>query len=250
VERSDVPGVVDLLQIRGDTATITDWKSQPHILSQTDLNSHDQLTMYCWLVWKLYPNVNVFRARIWYLRYGFFGETKRTVEDLVAFEHALMIKEAKISEIDTWDPIAGPQCQYCDFVHRCDLAKDLNPDTMQTIISQEQAIVAAQRLTVMEALTKELKKQLKEYVTRNDDVMIGDDWCYGFRKVTSQKWDPEQVEQILEEHGVALHEVSNIDSRAIKKLIKQAGKDNPALAGELEDAAIEKHSTRFEGHKR
>lgn len=243
-------GVVDLLQIKRDLAVITDWKSQPHILSKTDLGEHEQLTMYCWLVWKMYPHVKRFKARIWYLRYGFYSETVRTEEQLVAFEHALMIKERKIAEIDNWDPIPGKNCGYCDFVHRCPLAMDLSPDTMQVVATQEQAVVAAQRLTVMDALSKEIKTRLKQYVERNDDVMIGDSWAYGFRKSTSEVWYPAEVAEVLKPHDLVLADYANIDKRALNKLIKESDKENPVLAGELRDIVHEKHSTRFEGHRR
>lgn len=243
-------GVIDLLQVKNSTAIITDWKSQPHILSQTDLDEHEQLTMYGWLVSKMYPHIKTFKVRLWYLRYGFYAETVRTAEQLTAFEHALMIKERKIAEIDNWDPIPGKHCQYCDFVHRCPLALDLSPDTMQVVATQEQAIIAAQRLTVMDALSKEIKARLKQYVERNDDVAIGDSWTYGFRKSTSESWDATEVAEVLRPHDLALADYVNIDSRAIKKLIKMSEKENPVLAGELQDVTHEKHSTRFEGYKR
>jgi hypothetical protein len=101
----------------------------------------------------------------------------------------------------------------------------------------------------MDALSKELKARLKQYVERNDDVLIGDSWCYGYRKTTGTSWKPEEVQAVLEDHNMSLADVVNVDSNAMKKLMKNADKDNPVLAGELRDVTHEKHSTRFEGYK-
>ena len=242
-------GIIDLLQIKGDHAVITDWKSQPNILSQTDLDVHQQGTFYCWLISKMYPDVERFTFRIWYLRYGFAMATTRTHEDLELFEQALMIKEKKILEIDNWDPIPGPQCQYCDVIHRCPIALDLGPEN-PAIISQEQAVIAAQKITVMETLTKELKGGLKEYVKANDDVLIGDNWIYGFKHSESETWDIAKVAGILEEYDHDLSDYSNLDSRKIKKLIKLSRKEDPALEAALQAAATVKNSTKFQGYKR
>ena len=159
---SSYRGIVDLLQIKQEHAIVTDWKSQPHIMNQAELDENEQLTFYCWLVWKLYPEVEKFTARIWYLRYGFYGETVRTEEDLDAFEHTLIIKERKISEIANWDPIPGSHCQYCDYILQCPIALDLSPDNTE-IISQKQAVIAAMKLTVIKKLTDQLTTGLKRY---------------------------------------------------------------------------------------
>jgi hypothetical protein len=239
-------GIIDLLQMKHEHAVITDWKSQPHIMSQTELDEHEQMTFYCWLVWKLYPEIEKFTARIWYLRYGFYAETVRTEEDLEAFEHALMIKERKIAEIDSWDPIPGKHCQYCDFIMNCPIAQDLGPENPH-IISQEQAIIAAQKLTVIETLRKQLTDGLKDYVKANDDVRIGDNWVYGFHARTSSKWDPKKLSDVLAEHDLDLAEYVNVDARKLQKLLKTAAKEDPGLEAALEEITEESHRTEFKG---
>jgi hypothetical protein len=242
-------GIIDLLQIKDNHAVITDWKSQPNILPQTDLDTHQQGTFYCWLISKMYPHVETFTFKIWYLRYGFQMSTTRTEEDLEIFEQALMIKEKKILEIDNWDPIPGPQCQYCDVIHRCPIALDLSPE-QPAIISQEQAVIAAQKITVIETILKALKGGLKEYVKANDDILIGDNWIYGFRHVESEKFDITKVAGVLEEHDHDLSDYANLDLKKIKKLIKLASREDPSLESSLRALSETKNSTRFEGYKR
>lgn len=254
-ETASYRGILDLNQITGTHCIITDWKSQPHIVPQSELDNSmgsdiaEQLTMYCWLAWKLYPHLETFTARIWYLRYGFYMETSRTDEDLEAFENALILKERKLEEIDNWNPQPGSHCQYCDYVHICPIAQDLSPGNSE-VITQEQAVLAAQRVTVMEALTKNLKEKLKGYVNHNDDVMIGDNWIYGYQHRESTTWDPKEAEEVLRDHSRDLSEVANVDVKKMKKLMKAAAKEDPQLEGALEDIMKVKHKTEFRGHRK
>ena len=242
-------GIIDLLQIKDTHAIVTDWKSQPNILSQTDLDLYEQGTGYCWLIQKLYPEVETFEFRLFYLRYGFYASTIRTEEDLELYEQALIIRERKISEISNWDPIPGPQCQYCDFIHRCPIALNISPEQSE-VISQKQAVLAAQQVTVMETKLKELKGKLKTYVEKNDEVLIGDNWIYGFKTTETQQWNPEKLAAVLEEHDHELSELVNADIKGVKKLIKQCRKDNPSLAFALEEIMTTEIGTNFSGYKR
>jgi len=242
-------GIIDLLEIDGDHATIWDWKSQANILSQTDLDVHDQVTMYAWLVSKMYDHVTSFSCRIWYSRYGFYQTTVRIQEDLDRLENVMLIEETKLAEIKSWDPIPGTQCGWCDYIRKCPIACNLSPADMDVIATQEQAIIAAQQLSVMDALGKQIKENLRAYVKRNDNVRIGDNWCYGYRHSTSETWDPKELAKVLPDFELDLAELVNVDSTAMKKLIKAAKKDDPELEEALADITHEKHSTRFGGHK-
>jgi hypothetical protein len=250
-ESASYRGILDVIDINKNHLTVTDWKSQPHILNQAELDAHEQGTMYCWLASKLYPHIDTFTFRIWYLRYGFYAETTRTAADLEAFERTLMIKEQKILEIDNWDPIPGKHCQYCDVINHCDLAQDLSL-TNTNIISHEQAIKAAQRITVTEVLLKELKSQLKNYVKENDAVVIGEAssrWVWGFRSKESTYWKAEELAEVLSEHGHELAEVASVDARKMKKLVKQAAKDNPELEADLAKIERTRVKAEFRGYK-
>ena len=241
-------GILDVVDVEKNHLTVTDWKSQPHILNQSELDAHDQMTMYCWLASKLYPHIETFTARIWYLRYGFHAETQRTMADLEAFEQALMIKEQKILDIDNWEPIPGKHCQYCDVIRHCTLANDLSPTNIH-VISQEQAVLVAQRITVMDVLSKELKAQLKAYVKENDSVRIGDNWVWGFRSKDSKYFDMAELVEVLVEHGHQFEEVANLDARKLKKLRKVAVKEDPALEEEITRLEKVKVKVEFRGYK-
>lgn len=253
-ETGSYRGIIDLLEVKGSEATVTDWKSQANILNAQELQENEQLTIYSWLLWKMYPHLKTFKVRIWYLRHGFYHETVRTEEQLIEYEQVLMLKEKRIENIENWSPTPGSHCGYCDYKYDCDLAQDLSP-LNENIITEEQAIQAASRITAMEAMLKAMKGKLRDYVKANDAVAIGD-WVYGYRLQSSRKFEMSVVESILdkfdieEEFGEMAREAFNSDSRKITKLLKAIDRVCPDAASEIEESAIVKHGSRFSGYKR
>jgi hypothetical protein len=256
-------GILDVIDINGTHCTVTDWKSQPHILAQGDLDDAlgygvpEQLTGYAWLAHKYYPYLETFSVRIFYNRYAFYHESDRTLEDLDNYQELLLMNEQKISEIDSWDPIPGKHCQYCDFIHMCPLSLDtsnpegsiISEETGVRSYSQAEAVQIARRVHVMDELSKSFKGKLKDYVNANDNVRIGDGFGYGFSKSESRTWPVDKAEEVLENHDRKLSEVANVDSRRMQKLLKEASRDNPDLCEELYEIEKPKHSTRFGGYQ-
>lgn len=246
-------GILDIINIVDELCIVEDWKSQPNILSKTDLNSPTgsdasrQLTHYCWLASKRHPDLEEFKARIWYLRYGFYHETERTLDQLDIYENALLVKERKISEIDNWDPVSGDQCNYCEYHSMCPLAADTSTEHGQ-LITQEQAVQAAENVTAMEAYLKSRKTCLKDYVKANDSVRTGGGTVWGFNKKLGDLWPAEDVEEVFENYGKPLSEVANIDAKKMKKVLKAAAQEEPELEAELQKVRQDKHYTKFEGY--
>ena len=248
-------GILDVIDIEDTHCTITDWKSQPHIIAKGELDDPigygvpEQLTGYAWLASKLYPYLESFSVRIFYLRYGFYHETERSLEDLDDYEHVLLMNEQKISEINSWDPIPGKHCQYCDFIHMCPLATDTSvpPEMDNRNMTQGQAVNLARRVVVMDSLSKSFKEKLKEYVQENDSIMIGDGYEFGFQRTESVKWDAEKAEDVLKSHDRKLSEVANVDVRKMKKLLKEAAREDIDLCEDLTEIETPKKSTRFGG---
>lgn len=178
-------GIVDVIHIIGRTAIVTDYKGKPNVLSPTALADDEQGWFYTWLVSKFYPQVNEFVFRIWYLRYGFYAETRRNRRELAAFEQRLQMKQDKIAGIECWEPIAGQHCGVCDFVACCPLAND-DAELPIQIRTKEEAVRVAGELRVKEEWIKEARTQLKSYVEHNDDVVLSG-YAYGFRSPSAAR---------------------------------------------------------------
>lgn len=176
-------GIVDVIHLVGRAAIVTDYKGKPNVLSKAALADHEQGSFYCWLVSKFYPQVDEFVFRIWYLRYGFYGETRRTRQELDCFEQTMLMKRDKIAAIDRWEPIAGQHCGVCDFVPVCPLGSSSSALPVQ-IRTKDEAVRVASELRVKEEWVKDARTQLKSYVEQNDDVELSG-YAYGFRGPTA-----------------------------------------------------------------
>jgi len=243
-------GIIDYLEINpGNHAVITDYKTSAHILSQGELDQHDQLTFYAWLIRKFYPHVKSFTCRIWYLAYGFYAETTRTVEQLEAYEQRMDLQVRKVMDIQEWIPLPGEQCGVCDYVHICPITKDLSGPP-KYIITQQQAELAAGRLKVFEALISGLRKSLAGYVKANDAVRLSGDFVYGYRASPVNKWDVAKLEQLLRAEGISIAEVVNVDAKRMKKFLRTLEADNPEFVEQLREEALEVTAkTQFKGYK-
>ena len=247
-------GITDVIVINGTHCIVDDYKSQPYVLSQTDLDAHYQLTFYCWLVSKFYPFVKTFEVRIWYLRYGFSAGTPRTWQQLKEFEAGLMLKVDKVMSIDNWDPIPGAYCKWCDHTGRCPVGQPdkegVFPVIPEAIINAEQAQKYGSQLRVIEERSDKIKKALRAYVKGHEEpVRLTSDFVYGYRPSKSLFFPPEKVLETLKEHGVDPSGYATFSATAMKKLLKSSERDQPALFHDLENIADHTVKTQFKGYK-
>ena len=241
-------GIVDVLHNPGRTAIITDYKSQPNILSQTALDQHDKGTFYCWLTSKFYPHLEHFFFRIWYLRYGFYAETRRTRRQLDLFEQTLLVRKQKLTEIRSWDPIAGDHCGVCDFIHLCPLGHAASPPPSE-VVTHRQAQQLASELRVKEEYVKRARAKLKVYVEHHEEPIELAGYGYGFRASETEAWEPTRLAEVLREHQLPVAEYLGGNRKRLTKLLKRAARQESELFEELDAARVLRTTTKFTGYK-
>jgi len=250
-DKATYRGIVDYIDIDEDEGLIIDYKSQANILSESDLTNHEQLSFYCWLVNKFYPHVNHFRARIWYLQYGFYAETERTSADLAVFEQQMFLRIQAIRKIENWDPVPGEHCNFCDYIHLCPYATE--EEILPTkVLSDTQALRLARGVRVKEEWVSKAKKQLKAFVDGNNDVELlgtnGSRYVFGYRMAPSYKYDFSIVKEVLVSAGIPLSDALRVDARDMKRIEKGLIRNNPLLADRLEEAKTRTGKTMFKGY--
>jgi hypothetical protein len=242
-------GIVDVIHIVDrTTAIVTDYKSQPNVLSQTALDQHVQGSFYCWLVSKFYPHIEEFVFRVWYLRYGFYAETRRTRRQLELFEQQMLVQKQKIAEIENWEPIAGEHCGVCDFIHICPLGRS-GASPVADLITQDQAVELASELRVKEEWIKKARSKLKIYVEHNEDPIKLPGYAYGFPPSVTSLWDVDRLLEILPEHGLPVADFLAGKSKMMTKLVKRAARGESELLEQLDAARTLKTTTKFRGYK-
>jgi len=251
-DEADFRGIIDQIDINGSHCRVTDYKSQPNVLNRDDLDHHFQLTFYTWLVSKFYPFVNTFEVRIWYLRYGFWAGTPRTREQLEIFEKGLMLQVDKVMAIENWEPVPGSYCKWCRHTDVCPVGQPDDegnfPLIPEAIITEEQARHYGSELRVVEQRREKLSALIRSYVKgREDPLKVSDNFAFGYKRSTSDFYPPDKVLEVLKEHGYSPGEYANFSAKTMKKLLKNAEKDHPALHRDLMEVAVQQSRTQFSG---
>ena len=242
-------GIVDVIEIDGDTLTITDHKTQWNILNDEDMRKNEQLTMYCYLAHKHYPQLTKFRVQIYFARYGTYRRSERTMEDLEKFEAITRERISQVEAIEEFVPIPGRWCMYCECMNDCPLAKyEPKSTTIPEVITADQVVEMARLLNVREEQIKRLRAALQMYCSEHGSIEYSDKQRYGYVPTESETWNPAELKKVLDEHGQDITEHVNISVRSVRKLINQAQRLHPDLADAVEGIAKTVKKTTFKRH--
>tara|TARA_R100000734_G_scaffold19153_1_gene18680 strand:+ start:9480 stop:10187 length:708 start_codon:yes stop_codon:yes gene_type:complete len=121
-EGINVKGFIDRLDMKGDSATILDIKTQSKKFSADELRNNLQADIYNLATRMNYPRIkSPIRVEFWVLRHEIQSVT-RTLEDAMKTkEYLLEIGKEIMSHPDELYPEAqkNPNCRWCDYKNNC-----------------------------------------------------------------------------------------------------------------------------------
>jgi hypothetical protein len=243
-----IGGILDLVQIKGDSARVTDYKTQHNILSRSELDKHLQITFYLMLLRAKYPHLKRFEGGIYYNRHGFSMYTERSAQQLDDCEAEVALRILQIRNWKDFNPVAGEHCTICDSHANCPIANDVS-DLPDTIATEEQAKAVSSRLRVQEIVGKKIKALLKAYCAENGSVMVGDKYGYGHVFSSSLDYPAEAVVEKMQAHNIVPGPYLQIDRRQIKKLFKTLERSDPTTYADIASVCTERGKTSFKGFK-
>lgn len=245
-----IRGILDIVEIEGKHATITDHKTQYNILSDDDMRNNPQLTFYALLTKMFYPQVETFTVRIYFARYGFTKASERTLEDIHRYWNTLQIQIGTIENIDEWIPIPGQTCSICEYMHECPLAAyDSSGLEVPAVMNEAEAIKQAKLLRVREEQVKQAKSLLAHYASIHGPIHVSDKWSYGYVPRQSVEWPVEATKETFRRHDHSIDPHISFDKPSMKKLVARSKRLDPDFADELESICHHKSSTTFKGYK-
>ncbi len=249
-ESGHLRGIIDILEINGNHAIITDHKTQFNVLSDRDMDSHEQLSFYCLLIKSFYPQVEKFTVRIYFARYGVTKQSTRTMEDLVRYLDVVESRIQSIEGIEEWVPIPGPTCTICEHIHLCPLAQyDQEDRDDLLIVDAASASRAAKLLRVREVQVQRIKDALRSYSAKHGPIKVSDSWSYGHVPKQSQEWPVKQTEDVFKRHGYDMTDHIGFSATSMRKLVNRARRLDAEFCEDLEKTAREKVNTSFKGYK-
>ena len=249
-DRSYLRGIIDILEINGNHAIITDHKTQYNILSNAEMDSHEQLTFYCLLTKYFYPQVERFTVRIYFARYGITKQTTRTMEEILSHEEVVKAKIEAIEGIEEWVPIPGSTCTICEHMHLCPLANYDQEDKDDLLVLDEAgARRAAKLLRVREVQVKRLRDALRGYCSKNGPIRVSDEWNYGHVARESESWPVKPTYDVFKRHGYEFADHISFSKSSMRKLANRARRLDKEFAEDLDKVCKHEKDTAFRGYK-
>lgn len=245
-----IKGTLDLLQIEGGTATITDYKRQWNVLSRTDLNNNFQMMLYSYLVACAYPEVNQVAVRMYFTRHGYVQEIVREVPEIMKVKpvidqlvHGLTANLKKYAD----DPIPSPgdHCNVCRFVRSCPISENI--ELVPRIKTQDEAKKVASELSLRKIRVKSSTDRLKDWTSEFGPVVSDDGkMVYGYTASSSDSWEITNMDELLRimlREQISVGDILAPDSSKLKGFIKQIKNNNPELFESMLKTCLKKKIT-------
>lgn len=240
-------GYMDLLEMNGTVATITDYKTDWALRSQSDIEGDLQLRVYAWGVKRLYPQVTEVRPRLYFVRHQVLREARPIpVEEIPAIEKQIMAAVARIDKETKFEPTPGSACGWCAYSADCPALESIKDAGKVVVSTPEEAQKAAAELILLEKQAGERKDALKRYVTTAGPVTVNG-LAWGFWPVESVGVKENKLEMFLETCeglGVRRDDLLRIDAFALKKVLA-----NEQARAVLDPYLVDKSYTRFDSKK-
>ena len=228
-------GVIDLLQVRGDYAKITDYKSGYMISSADEF----QLRVYAWGIKKLLPQIKQVEISLDFIRHDWQTHSIIDAEkDLGDTEKEILRRCGQIDREEKFEPKMNEYCEYCTYHTQCPLLENI-PD-MKNPENEQQARKIAEAYVATSLKRKDLQKKLKAYVDTAGPIQAAGKQ---FGVSVSERYTNVNVPQLIldmTEHGVDILPYLKLDMRSAKKLF-----EDEELEKILNLNAEKKKSTRF-----
>ncbi len=209
-------GIIDLLEIDGDTATIIDYKTDWAVRPQYEVDRDFQLRVYAWLVAREYPQVTNFKAKLDFVRHSIVREVEMDIGDVLRTEAKLLGLVRLIENEKEFPPQPGAGCAWCNYIEKCSALKNIS--NMTICKTKEDAIRIAGELAILEKQVSDRKEALKNWCTVNGPVVVnGLQW--GFYPTLSKDIDDiQRFIDIVKELGDDPYRYLSVDGRKTRKL--------------------------------
>lgn len=233
-------GVIDNLKDEGERLSITDFKTDHMLRSQTEINKDSQLKDYAWMAAMKYPQAQEFICAIDFVRHGVTRETVYTRDDIEAIEKQIISQIQEIEADREYKAVPGSGCSWCSYTSDCPAVLAGNVDLVSC---DDEAGQAAAQLIALKARVKALEDLLKPWTSTNGAIEVNG-MEVGFFKSESFGYNFDEILTFAADNGIALCDVFQPSTTGLKKLAK-----NPDYAAALEAIAVDKSKTNFKIRK-
>lgn len=239
-------GIVDRLDIKGDMATITDYKTDHQLRPESEVANDFQLAVYAWLVSLEYPQIKTFNVQLDFVRHNVQRGTTLEKAQLARVSDQIVGLIGQVEQAISkkkFPPKPGHFCGWCGYSASCPAAKDI-PADVKPITQAEDARKAAEELAILERQVAVRKDALKSWCNQFGNVEANG-LTWGFFKTNGQSIeDVDGFVRLMNEAGMDPRPYLSTNGTKMKKLW-----NDPRVADGLKSLIVDKSTTRFQSKK-
>lgn len=224
-------GKIDRIDMIGNTAIITDYKSS--FKGKTDAF---QGFIYAWLTSIIYPEITNFKIIIHYIRSDWKEKYEFSKEKLSGIEFQIKAITETIEGDNKFKAKPGSRCSSCLVAFSC-LKKG---STIKSITNENSAKKIAGDILAAEAQLESKKDLLKAWVSENGEVKLNGE-TFSFFPYETWKGDTKELVSVLTDNNIEPWGYLKTDTKEIKKLCKT----DDTLANSLAQALTISSTLRF-----
>lgn len=240
-------GLIDVLIKDGSFARIIDWKTPHRITPQSEVDASLQLRSYGLAMVRKNPEIQKVRCELAHCRQGVSVYTDYDRAELEAAEPEIVMLIEKLEATEEWTFTPGSFCGLCDYPAICPAMKAAVEAGEVVIVTEDDAVQMANRLTLLERQIKDSRDLLKEWGVEHGAVVAGD-LVYGYNDTIYRTREPKQTARLLTDAGIDPFDAGlKFENKALDQAVLKRG--TPALVQAIEKATRERASSKF-GHRK
>jgi RecB family exonuclease len=230
--------VVDRLQIDGNIAQITDYKSDRYFPPKSVIEKSLQMKVYAFIISHLYPEIETIILDLDYIRFGFGGHHEIIIDAKKNAEETRKELETIMFSIDQdqrFTARPGTACDWCPYPMVCDAFQELfKVGIIQHIATEGDAEIMARKLAVLDAEKKALTEALKAYCEhRQQGIWVDDNLLDNHPTEGMEFPDTRKIAGILKENGIGIDTIYQhlrFTSTSVENILKTLGRTKADMA--------------------
>ncbi len=242
-------GRLDLISIDRETAHVIDYKTNWQAQSEAEVLQSYQLGIYAVLLMAHYPEVQIVKASMDFVRVPIRRERIITRDDLDGIKTRIVADVKYLSGLKKYPATTNSWCSSCQYIGKCPAY--IGVDMGDTIVtSQKQAKKLASETLGFEELVKARKAALKAWINVHGDVKAGSDRVLGYQQHTGVEYDvPTALKGLLKAKidPDQLAQLVGMPSTTVKSGLKKI--DNEAVTKIVNDSAVQTGGSTFKFYK-
>ena len=238
---------LDLVHVRGTTATNTDLKTGFGVKSQAETDADFQLSTQAVPLMAKLPHLELVKSNFYYPRFNVLRESTRTIEDVERTRTEIVQRIQQIEADTEFRYTPGDGCAWCGFKDGCPRLAEVIAEAgneLPPVTNDADGLAALERMVLLTAALGDVRAKLKPWAKLSGPVASAG-MAYGEQDDTRTSYPPRAIIEAFEGTDVDPLDLMTVGTRKLASAVRQA----PDVEGLVEAAKIVRPGVKCDLHK-